>query len=142
VQDNRPNGGTDITFTVNVPKEGDYLVSALYNNGGNTTDGNYAAIRSVIVDGEDYGTMSFSITFENVFYRSPRMRMHLTEGEHTITFSYNYGGNNYDQNMNINRNNLAMDLLILENIRSEGSVTAEPQLLTVQWSGNASMSVE
>ena len=142
VQDNRPNGGTDITFTVNVPKEGDYLVSALYNNGGNTTDGNYAAIRSVIVDGEDYGTMSFSITFENVFYRSPRMRMHLTEGEHTITFSYNYGGNNYDQNMNINRNNLAMDQLILENIRSEGSVTAEPQLLTVQWSGNASMSVE
>ena len=142
VQDNRPNGGTDITFTVNVPKEGDYLVSALYNNGGDTTDGNYAAIRSVIVDGEDYGTMSFSITFENVFYRSPRMRMHLTEGEHTITFSYNYGGNNYDQNMNINRNNLAMDQLILENIRSEGSVTAEPQLLTVQWSGNASMSVE
>ena len=142
VQDNRPNGGTDITFTVNVPKEGDYLVSALYNNGGDTTDGNYAAIRSVIVDGEDYGTMSFSITFENIFYRSPRMRMHLTEGEHTITFSYNYGGNNYDQNMNINRNNLAMDQLILENIRSEGSVTAEPQLLTVQWSGNASMSVE
>ncbi len=142
VQDNRPNGGTDITFTVNVPKEGDYLVSALYNNAGDTTSGNYAAIRSVIVDGEDYGTMSFSITFENVFYRSPRMRMHLTEGEHTITFSYNYGGNNYDQNMNINRNNLAMDQLILENIRSEGSVTAEPQLLTVQWSGNASMSVE
>ena len=142
VQDNRPNGGTDITFTVNVPKEGDYLVSALYNNGGNTTDGNYAAIRSVIVDGEDYGTMSFSITFENVFYRSPRMRMHLTEGEHTITFSYNYGGNNYDQNMNINRNNLAMDQLILEDVSNTASIPTEPQLLTVQWSGNASMSVE
>ena len=142
MQDNRPNGGTDITFTVNVPKEGDYLVSALYNNGGNTTDGNYAAIRSVIVDGEDYGTMSFSITFENVFYRSPRMRMHLTEGEHTITFSYNYGGNNYDQNMNINRNNLAMDQLILEDVSNTASIPTEPQLLTVQWSGNASMSVE
>ena len=117
-------------------------MSALYNNGGNTTDGNYAAIRSVIVDGEDYGTMSFSITFENVFYRSPRMRMHLTEGEHTLTFSYNYGGNNYDQNMNINRNNLAMDQLILEDVSNTASIPTEPQLLTVQWSGNASMSVE
>ena len=122
-----------------VPAEGDYLVSALYNNGGDTTSGNYAAIRSVLLDGEDYGTMSFSVTFNDVFYRSPRMKMHLIEGEHTITFTYN-NGNIYDQNMNINRNNLAMDQLILENTSSE-PIPAESHLLTAQWSGNASMEV-
>ena len=134
VMDNRPGTGAELTFTIHVPEDGEYLVSTLYNNGGDTTSGNYGAIRSMLVDGVDMGTMSFSVTFNDVFYRSPRMKLHLTAGEHTVGFTFN-NGNNYDQNMNIKRNNVAIDQMIVERLGGK-TIPSEPQLLNVQWNPN------
>ncbi|MBT9449376.1 hypothetical protein ICN84_04715 [Akkermansia glycaniphila] len=107
---------------VTVPESGEYLISFRYNNGDRgdvgTTGEAHCAIRSLLIDGQDIGTIVFSTTFRNQFYPSTTLRVPLAAGRHLITLAYNTGGkemnNSYDINMDTNKNDVYLDTLKLE----------------------------
>lgn len=124
VSDTRSNP-TEITIEVEIAKEGNYQFSAVYNNKGDSTSGNYCGIRSVYLDGEDYGTMHFPVMNFN-YQESTHLAMYLTAGKHTITLKYD-DANWYDRSMNITRNDVEYDSFKLEYV-DDDSQTATVEL--------------
>ena len=113
---------TPVTITVDIEKAGKYYFSAVYNNRGDSTSGNYCGIRSVYVDGEDVGTMMFPVMDFN-YQTSTHLALELSEGEHTITLVYD-DANWYDRNMAKTTNNVGYDSFTLEYVGSNSSSTA------------------
>ncbi|MBE6949544.1 MAG: carbohydrate-binding protein [Ruminococcaceae bacterium] len=107
---------TDITFTVDVPVDGQYQLSTIYNNYSDPTSGQDGGIRSVYVDGVDIGTMVFPCVKYD-FQLSTHLYVFLTAGEHTISFKYNED-DWYDTNMTTARgsakNSVSYDSLTLQ----------------------------
>ncbi len=108
VQDN-VNDSANIEIEVNVPQDGTYLMSALYNNIGDATSGTSCAIRSVYVDGEDQGALYFPEVYSGHNYQlSTHLNLQLTRGNHTVKVFYDTA-NFYDRNMDITQNNVGLD---------------------------------
>ncbi len=91
------NAQNTSTFTVNIPVDGEYQLSAIHTNQGDPTAGITSAIRSVYVDGKDVGTLVFpAMSFGHQI--SSHLRLNLTAGTHEVTVKY--GTENwYDRNM-------------------------------------------
>ena len=91
------NAQNTSTFTVNIPVDGEYQLSAIHTNQGDPTAGITAAIRSVYVDGKDAGSLVFpAMSFGHQL--SSHLRLTLTAGTHEVTVKY--GSENwYDRNM-------------------------------------------
>lgn len=139
---------TDMTFEVEVPKDGRYSISTIYNNYGDPTSGQDGGIRSVYIDGKDVGTMVFpAVRYD--FQMSSHIFADLTKGAHTITFTYN-ADDWYDTNMTTARgtvkNSVSYDSLTLQYIGEMENVTFEivtqPVSVTVEEGENAVVSVE
>lgn len=91
------NAKNSCEFTVKVPVDGEYQLSAIHTNQGDPTAGITAAIRSVYVDGKDVGTLTFpAMSFTHQL--SSHLRLSLTAGEHTVKVLYDTA-NWYDRNM-------------------------------------------
>ena len=109
---------TDITFDVEVAEDGKYALTTIYNNYGNACEGQDGAMRSVIIDGEDVGTMAFPIVGFD-FQRSGNVYVNLLKGTHEITFTYN-PDDWYDTNMTTARgtvkNSVSYDTLTLQKV--------------------------
>lgn len=106
VQDKYSNSA-NLEITVDIPTDGTYLMSAIYNNTGDATSGTSCAIRSVYVDGEDMG----SLCFPEVYYTyqlSTHLSLDLSAGSHTVKIFYDTS-NYYDRNMNITGNDVELD---------------------------------
>ncbi|WP_197068358.1 DUF7402 domain-containing protein [Candidatus Soleaferrea massiliensis] len=105
---------TDIKVEVEIPqgKAGSYLLSMIYTNTKNGDDGNCSAIRSIYLDGKDYGSLYFSAS-RGKWQESPHLDMYLTEGKHTIEITYNRD-DEYDINMHRTINDVLLDSLTLE----------------------------
>ncbi len=129
VSDAKLGAAYDLSFDVTVETSGDYSLSAIYNNRGDSTSGDYCAIRSVYVDGEDFGTMLFPVmSFD--WTRSTHLTLHLTAGTHTIRVVYDDDVNWYNTNMNAlkanNHQSISLDCFHLELMQ------AQPELAVVQ----------
>ncbi|MEE0830846.1 MAG: CBM35 domain-containing protein, partial [Longicatena sp.] len=109
---------TDMTFNVEVAEDGKYALTTIYNNYGNACEGQDGAMRSVIIDGVDVGTMAFPIVGFD-FQRSGHVFVNLLKGTHEITFTYN-PDDWYDTNMTTARgtekNSVSYDTLTLQKV--------------------------
>ncbi len=96
-----------VTFTVNVPVDGEYQMYAIHSNTnvGDPTSSLTAAIRSVYVDGKDSGSLAFPVSNFQA-QNSTHLRLTLTAGEHTIVVKYD-NANWYDTNMSESRDQYA-----------------------------------
>lgn len=108
----------DITFTIKIEQDGIYEISTVYNNYGDPKGSNNGGIRSILIDNKDVGTMTFPVMKFN-YQQSSRLYVELTEGEHTLTITYN-PGDWYDTNMKIrtdsHQNDVCFDYLIVRHV--------------------------
>ncbi len=108
VQDSK-SYSANLEITVDVPQNGTYLMSGIYNNIGDATSGTSCAIRSVYVDGVDQGSLYFPEVYSGHNYQlSTHLRLELTKGVHTVKVFYDTN-NFYDRNMNITGNDVELD---------------------------------
>lgn len=140
---------TEITFKVEVPKDGRYDLNVIYNNYGDATSGQDGGIRSVYIDGVDAGTMVFPIVKYD-FQMSSHLFVDLTEGRHVITFCYNVD-DWYDTNMTTARgsakNSVSYDSISLQylgDMKNEVAfeIVEQPEGVTVEKGENATVSVK
>lgn len=117
-----------LEITVNVPTNGKYLMSAIYNNPGDATSGTSCAIRSVYVDGQDMGAIYFPEVYSDHNYQlSTHLSLDLTAGTHTVKVFYDTA-NFYDRNMNIAGNNVDLDYFNFDLVSSVGEpATTAPE---------------
>jgi len=95
----RHTDSAEIQILFDAPKSGKYLMHGIYNNFGAGQDGLSAGIRSVYVDGVDYGTMVFPEHYgEYKNQESSHLALNLAAGKHIIKVVYDTT-NPYDQNM-------------------------------------------
>lgn len=126
------------TFTVNIPVDGEYQLSAIHTNQGDPTAGITAAIRSVYVDGEDVGTLVFpAMSFGHQI--SSHLRLTLTAGTHEVTVKY--GSENwYDRNMSNahgqQNNNVTYHMFQFTLVDGDFSQIEPPAKKTVYFSNN------
>ncbi len=105
-----------VTLEVDIPVDGTYEMSMLYTNLGDPTAGITAAIRSVYVDGNEVGTLTFpAMSYERQL--STHLTLELTKGKHEISVKYDYT-NWYDRNMSQahgeNGNNVTYNMIRFE----------------------------
>lgn len=125
-------------FTVNIPVDGEYQLSAIHTNQGDPTAGITAAIRSVYVDGKDVGTLVFpAMSFTNQL--SSHLRLSLTAGKHTIKVLYD-SSNWYDRNMSNahgeSNNNVTFHSFKLELVEGDFSAVTAPETKTIFFTNN------
>lgn len=130
------------TFTVNIPVDGEYQLSAIHTNQGDPTAGITAAIRSVYVDGEDVGTLVFpAMSFGHQI--SSHLRLALTAGKHEVTVKY-ANENWYDRNMSNahgeNNNNVTFHMFQFTLVDGAFSDIEPPAKKTVYFSNNKNWS--
>ncbi|MBR3988320.1 MAG: starch-binding protein [Clostridia bacterium] len=130
------------TFTVNIPVDGEYQLSAIYTNDGDATSSSKAAIRSVYVDGKDVATMVFP-AMKLGHQLSTHSRIALTAGKHEITVKY-ATENWYDRNMSNayggNENNVTFHMFSLELQNGDFSKIEAPTGKTVFFTNNKNWS--
>lgn len=105
----------DLSINVNIPagEGGDYILRYRYAN-GNSNDGNFCGLRSMLIDGVDSATVLFpNLTngIWSVYNYSSYVYTNLTEGNHTIKLTM--GSDNYDENMSRSKNDMNLDYLEL-----------------------------
>lgn len=105
-----------IVKKINVPHSGLYSISYRYSNGnGPVNTENKAAIRSLIVDGKDVGTIVMpqrGVANWDDWGISNSIKVELSAGEHTVTLRYNPE----DSNMNLQTNHALIDGIVVEEI--------------------------
>ncbi len=132
------NAQNTSTFTVNIPVDGEYQLSAIHTNQGDPTAGITAAIRSVYVDGKDVGSLVFpAMSFGHQV--SSHLRLTLTAGTHEVTVKY--GSENwYDRNMSNahgeNNNNVTYHMFQFTLVDGDFSQIEPPAKKTVYFSNN------
>jgi len=100
-----------VTLPVDIELAGDYIIDFRYANGnGPTNTGNKCAIRTLMVDGAQVGTIVFPQRGKNEWsnwgYSNP-VQWHLTKGKHRIELYFN----NYNDNMNGDVNQAMIDCM-------------------------------
>ncbi|MDE5774146.1 MAG: hypothetical protein K2H86_06795 [Muribaculaceae bacterium] len=102
-----------VVYEVEVPEDGEFMLSVHYANGnGPVNTENKAAIRSVLVDGVDVGTIVMptrGVANWNDWGSSSSVRVPLTAGHHHVSIVYNPE----DSNMNYETNHALLDRLDL-----------------------------
>ncbi len=109
----------NLTLSVTIPKEGNYLLSGIYNNPGDPTSGVSCAIRSVYVDGVDMGSLIFpevSSSFKN--QTGTHLLLPLKKGTHTVKVFYDTA-NWYDRNMSVTKNDVEYNYFNLDYVGAE-----------------------
>ncbi len=106
-----------LAVTVDVPSAGVYAVTYRYANGnGPVNTENRAAIRTLSIDGNRAGVVTFPHRGTANWYdwgRSTAVRVSLTAGIHTFTLDYRPE----NTNMNIDSNYAIIDCIVLEKVR-------------------------
>ena len=93
----------DVTFTVDVPVDGDYAL-VLSGANGHGPDGTYCTIRSVFIDNVDAGTFILEATGDwNKWMRSNYLWKNMKAGRHTVSLRLNPEGKGFDSNMSHGR---------------------------------------
>lgn len=93
----------DITFTIDLPSDGDYAF-VLSGANGHGPDGTYCAIRSVFIDDVDAGTFILEATGDwNKWLNSNYLLKNLKAGRHTVGLRMNPEGKGFDSNMSHGR---------------------------------------
>ncbi len=93
----------DVTFTVDVPVDGDYAL-VLSGANGHGPDGTYCTIRSVFIDNVDAGTFMLEATGDwNKWMRSNYLWKNMKAGRHTVSLRLNPEGKGFDSNMSHGR---------------------------------------
>lgn len=78
-----------MTFTVDVPVDGDYAL-VLSGANGHGPDGTYCTIRSVFIDNVDAGTFILEATGDwNKWMRSNYLWKNMKAGRHTVSLRLN-----------------------------------------------------
>ena len=126
------------TFTVNIPVDGEYQLSAIHTNQGDPTAGITAAIRSVYVDGVDVGTLVFpAMSYGHQL--SSHLRLTLKAGTHEITVKY-ASENWYDRNMSNahgqSNNNVTFHMFQFTLVDGAFSEIEPPAKKTIYFSNN------
>ena len=102
---------------ISVPHDGEYSISYRYSNGnGPVNTENKAAIRSLLIDGKDVGTIVMpqrGVSNWDDWGMTNSVKVYLTQGEHTLTLQYNPE----DQNMNLQTNHALIDGVVVEQIQ-------------------------
>ena len=105
-----------VTTTVNVPKEGLYSVSVRYANGnGPVNTENRCAIRTLMVDGKEAGTLVMPQRGTgnwNDWGMSNTVDVHLTPGTHTLSLDFLP----VNENMNLKVNHALVDQIVLRRL--------------------------
>ncbi len=136
------NAQNTSTFTVNIPVDGEYQLSAIHTNQGDPTAGITAAIRSVYVDGKDVGSLVFpAMSFGHQL--SSHLRLTLTAGTHEVTVKY--GSENwYDRNMSHahgqNNNNVTYHMFQFTLVDGAFSDVEPPAKKTIYFTNNKNWS--
>ena len=130
------------TFTVNIPVDGEYQLSAIHTNQGDPTAGITAAIRSVYVDGEDVGSLVFpAMSFGHQL--SSHLRLTLTAGTHEVTVKY-ATDNWYDRNMSNahgqSNNNVTYHMFQFTLVDGDFTQIEPPAKKTIYFSNNKNWS--
>lgn len=95
----------EITFTVDVPQDGNYAL-VLKGANGHGPNGTYCAIRSVFIDGNDAGTFVLEATGDwNLWLNSDYVIKDLKAGKHTVALKFNPENKGYDFNMSHGKEN-------------------------------------
>lgn len=93
----------DLTFTIDLPSDGDYAF-VLSGANGHGPDGTYCAIRSVFIDDFDAGTFILEATGDwNNWLNSNYLLKSLKAGRHTVGLRINPEGKGFDSNMSHGR---------------------------------------
>lgn len=125
VVDNKSRSA-NLTLTVNIPKEGKYELSGIYNNPGDATSGVSCAIRSVYVDGEDKGSLVFPEVYsDHINQTSTHLTLNLDAGTHTVKVFYDTA-NWYDRNMSITANNVKYNYFNFDYVGTGSQEPTEP----------------
>ena len=105
--------GLPVSFNVDVPEAGDYVISFRYANGnGPVNTENKAAIRTLLVDGDKAGTVVLpqrGVANWNDWGESNRISLMLPAGSHEVKLVYLPE----NSNMNLNTNHALIDALWL-----------------------------
>ena len=103
-----------VVKTIEIPNDGIYSISYRYSNGnGPVNTENKAAVRSLLVDGKDVGTIVMpqrGVANWDDWGISNSVRVPLTKGQHVITLEYHPE----DQNMNLKTNHALIDGIVVE----------------------------
>ena len=104
---------TDISFTVDIPEEGDYAIDFRFANAnGPINTKNKCAIRTLLVDGQRLGPVIMphcgTGAFDTWRYTNV-LKTRLTEGRHTFRMTFEPE----NRNMNIQTNSAALDCIRL-----------------------------
>ncbi len=93
----------DVTFTIDVPVDGDYAL-VLSGANGHGPDGIYCTIRSVFIDNVDAGTFILEATGDwNKWMRSNYLWKNMKAGCHTVSLRLNPENKGFDSNMSHGR---------------------------------------
>ena len=136
------NASNTSTFTVDIPVDGTYQLSAIHTNQGDPTAGITAAIRSVYVDGEDVGTLVFP-AMSYTHQVSSHLSLELTAGTHEVTVKY-ATENWYDRNMSNahgeKNNNVTFHMFQFTLTSGDFSQIEPPEKKTIYFSNNQNWS--
>jgi hypothetical protein len=124
VQDKK-SYSANLEITVEIPQDGTYLMSAIYNNTGDATSGTSCAIRSVYVDGNDEGSLCFpEVNSGHNYQLSTHLNLTLTKGTHKVKIFYDTS-NFYDRNMKITKNDVELDYFNFDLVSTSDEPTTE-----------------
>jgi hypothetical protein len=102
-----------LTFTVNVERDGLYSIDFRYANGnGPVNTDNKCAIRTLYIDKKDAGAVVFPQRGKNEWSNwgySNNVKVYLTKGKHVLSLDFK----NFDDNMNLETNQAMIDYIRL-----------------------------
>lgn len=87
------NEGDGIKIPINAPKDGEYLVRVIYGNSndGVGANGRVDTLVNFSLDGNEAQIISLPNTIKSELTNVYDMKLNLTKGEHTLTFTHNRG---------------------------------------------------
>ena len=97
----------DLSIEIEIPEPGDYMIRFTGSNGNGPHD-TFCTIRSLFLDGKDYGTVILEAYGDWAEWtHSNHVIFHnLSAGKHTLSLKFNPEERGFDNNMSFNKKNL------------------------------------
>ena len=91
----------DLSIEIEIPEPGDYMIRFTGSNGNGPHD-TFCTIRSLFLDGKDYGTVILEAYGDWAEWtHSNHVIFHnLSAGKHTLSLKFNPEGRGFDNNLN------------------------------------------